>query len=64
MGIFPDNLEKVYDNMTEHKITSEEVTPKPIKDWLEQRKVVFQSFYVSPETMIFEKSYCFVKALG
>ena len=47
MGIFPDDLEQVYDNVTEHKITSEEVTPKLIKDWLEQRKVVSQSFYVS-----------------
>ena len=40
MGIFPDDLEQVYDNMTEHKIVSEEATPKLIKDWLEQRKVV------------------------
>ena len=35
------------DNVTEHKIVSEEVTPKLIKDWLEQRKVVSQSFYAS-----------------
>ena len=47
MGIFPDELEQVYDNVTEHKIASEEVTRKLIKDWLEQRKVVSQSFYVS-----------------
>ena len=47
MGIFPDDLEQVYDNVTEHKIVSEEVTPKLIKDWLEQRKVVSQSFYAS-----------------
>ena len=32
MGIFPDDLEQVYDNMTEHKIASE-VIPKLIKDW-------------------------------
>ena len=47
MSIFPDDLEQVYDNVTEHKIVSEEVTPKLIKDWLEQRKVVSQSFCVS-----------------
>ena len=68
MGIFPDDLEQVYDNVTEHKIASEEVTSKLIKDWLEQRKVVSQSFmsvleYPSLETMIYKKSYCFVKAI-
>ena len=47
MGIFPDDLEQVYDNVTEHKIVSEEVTPKLIKDWLEQRNMVSQSFYAS-----------------
>ena len=47
MGIFPDDLEQVYVNVTEHKIASEEMTPKLIKDWPEQRKVVSQSFYVS-----------------
>ena len=40
-------LRTSYDNVTEHKIASDEVTPKLIKDWLEQRKVVSQSFYVS-----------------
>ena len=47
MGIFPDDLEQVYDNVTEPKIVSEEVTPKLIKDWLEQRNVVSQPFYAS-----------------
>ena len=47
MGIFPDYLEQVIDNVTEHKIASDKVTPKLIKDWLEQRKVVSLSFYVS-----------------
>ena len=47
MGIFPDDLEQVIDNVTEHKIASDEVTPKLIKDWLEQRKVISQSIYVS-----------------
>ena len=47
MGIFPDDVQQVYDNVTERKIASEEVTSKLIKDWLEQRKVVSQSFYVS-----------------
>ena len=47
IGIFPDDLEQVYENATEHKTASEEVTPKLIKDWLEQCKMVFQSFYVS-----------------
>ena len=47
MGIFPDDLEQVYDNVTKHKIASEEVTPKLIKDWLAKRKVVFESFYIS-----------------
>ena len=41
MGIFPDNLEQVYDNVAEHKIASDEMTPKLIEDWLEKRKVVF-----------------------
>ena len=62
MGIFPDALEQVYDIAIEHKLRQtalEEVTPKLIKDWLEQRKVVSQL-----ETVIYEKSYCFVKALG
>ena len=49
MGIFPDDLEQVYDNLTGHKTASEEVTPKLIKDCLEQHKVVSQSFYVSTE---------------
>ena len=47
MGIFPDDVQQIYDNVTERKIASEEVTSKLIKDWLEQRKVVSQSFYVS-----------------
>ena len=47
MGIFPDDFEQIYDNVTEHKIVSEEVTPKLIKDWLEQCKVVSQPFYAS-----------------
>ena len=47
MGIFPDVLEQVYGNVTEHKIASEKVTAKLIKDWLEQHKVVSQSLYVS-----------------
>ena len=47
IGIFPDDLEQVIDNVAEHKIASEEVTPKLIKDWLEQRKMVSQSFYAS-----------------
>ena len=47
MGIFAEDLEQVYDNVIEHKIVSEEVTPKLIKHWLEQRKVVSQSLYVS-----------------
>ena len=47
MGIFPDDVQQVYDNVTERKIALEEVTSKLIKDWLEQRKVVSQSFYVS-----------------
>ena len=47
MGIFPDDLEQVYDNVTEHKIVSDKVTLKLIKDWLEQHKVVSQSLYVS-----------------
>ena len=47
MGVLPYDLEQVCDNVTEHKIESEEVTPKLIKDWLEQCKVVSQSFYVS-----------------
>ena len=44
LGFFPDDLEQVYDSVTKHKIASEEATPKLIKDWLEQRKVVSQSF--------------------
>ena len=47
MGIVPDDLEQIYDNVTEHEIASQEVTSKLIKDWLEQCKVVSQSFYVS-----------------
>ena len=47
MGIFPDDLEQVYDNVTEHKTTSEDVTLNLIKDWLDQRKLVSQSFFVS-----------------
>ena len=47
MGIFPDNLEQVYDNVTKHKIALDEVTPKLIKDWLAKRKVVSESFYIS-----------------
>ena len=48
MGIFPDDLKQVYDNVAEHKLRQtmpEETTPKLIKDWLEERKVVSQSFY-------------------
>ena len=44
MGIFLDDLEQVY-NRTQ--IAPEEVTPKLIKDWLEQRNMVSQTFYVS-----------------
>ena len=44
MGIFLDDLEQVY-NKTQ--IASEEATPKLIKDWLEQRKMVSQSLCVS-----------------
>ena len=43
MDISPGDLEKVYDNVTEHKLRQtrlEQATPKLIKDWLEQRKVV------------------------
>ena len=47
MGIFPDGLEQVYDIVTEHKIVPEEVMSKLIKDWLEQRKMISQSFYAS-----------------
>ena len=47
MDIFPDDLEQVYDNVTEHKTTSEDVTLNLIKDWLDQRKLVSQSFFVS-----------------
>ena len=50
MGIFPHDLEQVYDIVTEQELRqtgSEEATPKFIKDWLEQRKVASQSFYVS-----------------
>ena len=32
IGIFPDDLEQVIDNVTERKIASAEVTPKLIKD--------------------------------
>ena len=49
-GIFPDDLEQVYDKVTEHKLRQtglEEASPKLIKDWLEQHQVVSQSFYVS-----------------
>ena len=49
MSIFPGGLEQVYDIMTEHKLPQtglEEATAKLIKDWLEQRKVVSQLFYV------------------
>ena len=40
MGGFPDDLEQVYDLVVEHKLPQnelEEVNPKLIKDWLEQR---------------------------
>ena len=53
MGTFPDDLEQIYDNVTEHKLRQtglEEATPKLIKNWLEQRKVVSQSFYASSGT--------------
>ena len=49
MGIFPDYLERVYDLVIKHKLCQtglEEATPKLNKDWLEQHKVVSQSFYV------------------
>ena len=50
MGTFPDDLEQVYDIVIEHKWRHtglEEATPKLIKDWLEQHKVVSPSFCVS-----------------
>ena len=50
MGIFPDDLEQVYDIVTEHKLRQtgqEGATLKLIKNWLEQFKVVSQSFCVS-----------------
>ena len=40
MGIFPHDLEQVYDIVIKHKLLQtalEEATPKLIKDWLEQR---------------------------
>ena len=50
MSIFPDDLQQVYDMVIEHKLRQtglEKATPKLIKDWLEQCKVVSRSFYVS-----------------
>ena len=50
MGIFPDDLEGVYDLVIKQTLRQtglEEASPKLIKYWLEQRKVVSQSFYVS-----------------
>ena len=50
MGIVPDDLDQVYDIVMEHKLRqtgSEEVTQKLIKDWLEQDKMLSQSFLVS-----------------
>ena len=47
MGIFLEDLEQGYDIAIEHKLRQtglEEITPKLIKDWLEQCKVVSQSF--------------------
>ena len=48
--IFPDDLEQVYGIVIKRKLRQtgqEETTPKLIKVWLGQHKVVFQSFYVS-----------------
>ena len=50
MGIFPDDLEQVYDLVIKLKLRQTwlaEASPKLIKCWLEQHKVVSQSFYVS-----------------
>ena len=50
MGIFPDDLEQVYDLVIKLKLRQTglaEASPKLIKCWLGQRKVVSQSFYVS-----------------
>ena len=50
MGIVPDDLDQVYDIVMEHKLRqtgSEEATQKLIKDWLEQDKMLSQSFLVS-----------------
>ena len=50
MGILLDDLEQVQGIAIEQKLHQtglEEVTPKLFKDWLEQCKVVSQSFYVS-----------------
>lgn len=50
MGIVPDDLEQIYDIVMEQKLRqtgSEEATQKLIKDWLEQDKMLSQSFLVS-----------------
>ena len=66
MGIFPDDLEQVHDNVTEHKLHQtglEKATPELIKEWVGQRKVVSQLFYVSFGVAFSGNSKIFHKSL-